>query len=769
MLTQPKTNQPAYLLAGVLFTVIALIALVSLFILRSKADVTTQEASADNTAPTVDLLTVSDSSQGASIGPAGVGAGFTTNEGSAKNIYVYGQITDLNGCHNLAGATVTLYRSGLVDDQNCAADTNNCYQDTLLPGDFVGCDTPDDTNVTFETSFSLPNYVDPSDAGSPYDAENWVAYVNVTDNAAAQTSLTETYEVNSLAAFSVPNAINYGSVALGADSNAIQLTFSNTGNRDVDSDVYAVDDMVSNLSGFDDIAASAVHYSLTSGFTYGTGDTAVAKAPSTDLALNLVQQTEDLTIPTTDTYWRLRMPASGVQGTYTNVVVFTAKAAASVAPLGQVNSENIANIKASTVESNTSYTVSSNESTGILNIYDVSQSENPISLGSTEVNSYATEISKDGNYIYLTSENTVDNMQIVDVSNTADPLIQDTITVMDNGITDIAISGNYAYVVGTDITNTKNFAIVDVTNKTAASVISGSMLNVTSTGNTAVDTISVQVISNTAYVYSTDATNGYLTTIDVTTKNAPVVISAVATNKDGVLVISADGNTAYVVGNNSDFANSVESINITNSYDMQIISGYSINNNTVTDAALVGDVLYVADASNNTTNSNLTAMDVSNSSNMSVITSTLVGTAGQTLTIAATASYVYVTAQTNATYVTLNAATIVVAGPAITTLSSEAFIIGFLPDNYVVPFNNGGSALTLVINGTGFVEGVTVKWNGGSLPVGATVTIISPTQIQVDSIPANAFTPGGAIINVIVRNPALELDSNTEQIQVIAS
>ncbi len=785
MLQKDTLKQPAYLVAGVLFTLIALVAIIALLVLKSKADTALQQVNIGASAPTFDNIVVSDSSQGADIGLPG-GAGFTTNEGAVKSIFVRGTVSDPNGCNDLKDITVTVYRSGATGGAACTSDMNDCYTATLLPVDFVGCTGVEVTTVTFEKSFSFANFVDPSDAGSPYAAETWVAKGVVTDNANAPAELTEELEVNSLAAFSVPGSINYGAVGLGLDSDAIGLTFSNTGNRAVDADVVAlidpvhqpsplVGDMTSNLTGFSDIPASAVHYSLASGFTYGTGDTAVSKLASTDLALNLLQQTNDVVVPTTDTYWKLRMPTSGVNGTYTNVLVFTAKASAAGMPLGAVNTESISNVKASTVVDNTSYVVASTIGSSSMSAYDITNSTEATLLGSTESIANATTIEKSVNDVYLTSQSTTDNFQVIDVSNTASPTIQDTATVMNNGITDVAINGNYAYVVGKDTGG--DFAIVDITTKTAVSVIEASRLVIQSSGASP-HTVNSNVIkynstNNTVVVYSTDEAGyvgthkGYVTVISVLNPNSPSIVGSAETYYDGTMTISADGNTAYVAGT-SELANTLQSIDISTPASMTAISTLDINNNTPTDIVAVGNIVYVADASNNVTTSNLNSVNVTNNSAMTIIDSTLVGAAGQTLTISATASYVYASAQTSATYSTLNASTIAApSGPTITTLESASFMVPSLPA-YVVPFN---APVDLIINGTGFVDGeMSVLINGDSIAAsGATVTVLSATQIEVLNIPAGVWTPGGVTRPLEVRNTRLEMNSNTVNISVIAS
>jgi hypothetical protein len=75
----------------------------------------------------------------------------------------------------------------------------------------------------------------------------------------------------------------------------------------------------------------------------------------------------------------------------------------------------------------------------------------------------------------------------------------------------------------------------------------------------------------------------------------------------------------------------------------------------------------------------------------------------------------------------------IAAGPVITSLSPNAATAG-------------GAAFTLTVNGTGFVSGAVVQWNGTALAT----TFVSATQLTA-AVPANLIaTPGTANITAIV-------------------
>jgi hypothetical protein len=62
---------------------------------------------------------------------------------------------------------------------------------------------------------------------------------------------------------------------------------------------------------------------------------------------------------------------------------------------------------------------------------------------------------------------------------------------------------------------------------------------------------------------------------------------------------------------------------------------------------------------------------------------------------------------------------------------------------------SGGASFTITINGTNFINGSIIKWNGTSLPT----TYISSTQLTATVLAANIVTAGNASINVFTTTP----------------
>ncbi|MFA5185259.1 MAG: IPT/TIG domain-containing protein [Patescibacteria group bacterium] len=348
----PKTERrqgiSPYLILGIVFTFISLVSLVMLIRLRSLADSTQQTADVGNAAPTVDEIIPSDVSGSGDISLPD--AGLLVNEDTTVNLYVRGTVSDANGFSNLDHVVVNVYRSGAANGKDCTPDNNDCYVANVSKNDLAPVNGSV-TLATFEVTIPIQYYADPTDAGSQYEEESWQAEAAVSDLSGGTGSLSVGFEVQSLAAFALmrdglPTAsINYGTLSLNATSAQNDVTFRNTGNRLVDSYVYAIDDFKSDLLGFSDILSTAVHFSLNDQFVYGTGDDSIKKT-DTLMPLGLQQQTDDNVPTTKPAYFKLKMPASGVNGTYTNVVVFTAHAPAFIGSTPSVSSLSSTNVVA---------------------------------------------------------------------------------------------------------------------------------------------------------------------------------------------------------------------------------------------------------------------------------------------------------------------------------------------------------------------------------------------------------------------------------------
>lgn len=309
---------------GIVFTAVAVIALAALVLVlvlfRSQADDASQSAVVGNAAPTVDTVTTAIASLGAdqsTINPT---------ESGNTTVYIHGTATDNNGCQDISNTglwSTKVYRTNHASGQLCTEDKNDCYAQTSASQS--GCTGAGDLNSIYEATYTMKFWGDPTDAGATQAATNWTASVTAVDASSGSGSNTDTFEYASLIALTATASLNYGTIALGADSAQQTITFGNSGNRAIDATQTASGDMVCDGAGSNNIPVGNAHISATNGFTYGTADQALT-ATSTAVNFSLAQRTNDATPQTTNWYGKLRMPSTGVRGTCTNTVTFTAGA-----------------------------------------------------------------------------------------------------------------------------------------------------------------------------------------------------------------------------------------------------------------------------------------------------------------------------------------------------------------------------------------------------------------------------------------------------------
>jgi len=329
---------------GVLFTLIAVVALVALVQLRSKADTSVQTASVGQEEPSVDSITAVDQSAVDIINGT-----LVPIEAQTNTVTVTANVSDPNGCEDLSGVSLAISLDEIAGDcMDGGFDAQvECYSSSLTKAELTGCTGAGDTTAIATFTVPVANFAHPTDAGSPQGdlGYHWMIGIMLADAADNRVFDTRTFDVASLAAFSTESVINYGTVGLAQVSDAQTLTFSNTGNRSEDADVVALHtdapwdppyppidgDMHSDQgANFAIIPAANVHYSLTSDFTYNetpdTGEAAVSKTDAETFAIQLPQQLLDGAgnIPMVDTFWRLKIPDTGVNGEYQNTLVFTA-------------------------------------------------------------------------------------------------------------------------------------------------------------------------------------------------------------------------------------------------------------------------------------------------------------------------------------------------------------------------------------------------------------------------------------------------------------
>lgn len=314
-------------LYGILFTIIAavaLIALVYMVVVRSQADTSSQSTVVANAAPTVDTVITAVVSGGVDQ------ATVTPTENTPKRVYFRGVATDNNGCNDIDTASAwayRTYRTNVAGADACTLDNNDCYLGSTINLIFTNCTGAGDLNLDYEGYIDVQFYADATDTGSAFAANNWTGWVKAVDEAGTPASgtLTDTYELNSLIALDVTASVNYGTLVLGADSAVQTITFTQTGNRSYDFNRSVDGDMICNGVGSQNIAAGQVKRHLTDAvFVWTDINAAALSTVATEDEFNMGRRSNDASALTAAYYLRLRMPATGLRGTCTNTATFTA-------------------------------------------------------------------------------------------------------------------------------------------------------------------------------------------------------------------------------------------------------------------------------------------------------------------------------------------------------------------------------------------------------------------------------------------------------------
>lgn len=250
----------------------------------------------------------------------------TLAENTTTTLYVYGAISDADGCEDVASngtVTGTFYRSNHANGDTCSADNNDCYAIANAQCTKTSCDGPEDTTFNYECTAQIQYYADSTTAGT-HAGSDWTAKITATDATSATGSNVDAIEMNTTIAHSMASSIDYGTVDLDAESSQKTLTIINTGNSGVDIDISADGDMSCSQGT---VPVGNVHYSETTGFEYVAG-TAVTPSP-VEYELNLANRTNDASESTKSMYLKFRMPnpiVTALGGTCSNVLTITAKA-----------------------------------------------------------------------------------------------------------------------------------------------------------------------------------------------------------------------------------------------------------------------------------------------------------------------------------------------------------------------------------------------------------------------------------------------------------
>lgn len=307
-----------WVMGGALLLIGAFVAIV-LVMLNSQADNVNTSANVNNVAPTVVdvyMTTGADFTQSDNTGGNGGAIDLVAN--GIKTVKVTGTVEDLNGAADIQTVSLAFYNSAQAP--SCSVDSNNCYK-------VNNCQTqagPTLDQLDFNCTVNLAHWTDSSVAGGPDATKEWVVSVDVkdVDNVTTNNNALRK-EVNTLLALQIPNALDFGTLALLSQTNAGNnqtMTVTQFGNDEADVEVSMATPMNCSVRG--SIPQNAVKWGLTDAAWNDVGNVALSGTP-TDTELNVGYRTNDGVALTKDLFWNISIP-SGVEGTCNSNMVITA-------------------------------------------------------------------------------------------------------------------------------------------------------------------------------------------------------------------------------------------------------------------------------------------------------------------------------------------------------------------------------------------------------------------------------------------------------------
>jgi len=254
------------------------------------------------------------------------GAGdITLTTNTTTSILGTATITDNNGCDDVTGVTATLFRTNITSGSGASNNNQTHYSATCVNNS--DCSGGADLTVTYNCTFSMEHFTDPTDAGSSYADTNWTFNVTPTDGSGG-TSDSTVQEVNTLTSMSLDtSSIAFGAIPLGGNTTTTNknTTIANHGNEGLDVSLTGYgassDDNLSMDCTTGDINIAYLEYSGST-FTYGSGTD--LSNTTTELDLDVVQGNDTTQRPTQPIFYGFGLPTTGVGGSCTGTVVITA-------------------------------------------------------------------------------------------------------------------------------------------------------------------------------------------------------------------------------------------------------------------------------------------------------------------------------------------------------------------------------------------------------------------------------------------------------------
>ncbi len=221
-----------------------------------------------------------------------------------------------------------------------------------------------------------------------------------------------------------------------------------------------------------------------------------------------------------------------------------------------------------------SYLTNYKKTTGGCTNWDTPAQESSLDISGT---GNGLKIQTQGNYAYFGREGTTNNFGIVDITNSASPILRSTISLNGSGQNNLAVLGNYVYI--SSYSDTRELQIINVSNPASPS-LAGSY---NAAGSA--DAIGIHLDVNRVYITRVSSTDREIFVLNVTNPAAPSSLGSFELGSNGEEIIVM-GNYAYVT--TSSDTQELRILNISNPASITSVSSYNIPNNTYDGQSITG-------------------------------------------------------------------------------------------------------------------------------------------------------------------------------------
>lgn len=232
--------------------------IVFIFIRTQAQEKVQQTVAVQNAPPVVETVT-----QSMTLGGPAADLFFLTT-GKATPLFVWGRVSDPNGCDDVTSVSLKVYRTDL--GPNCKTEDGLCMTtpDVRVEGCVIGFNF-----ASYAATIDLPYFTDPTDIGSPSEGKHWSVLVTATDRAGAHgTKRSSDFDVASICAMEAGDKLDFGVLTPGATSAPTPLNLSNVGNRAFDFDVQSYGDLACGSVTLQHLSAQDLHVSLNADTTF---------------------------------------------------------------------------------------------------------------------------------------------------------------------------------------------------------------------------------------------------------------------------------------------------------------------------------------------------------------------------------------------------------------------------------------------------------------------------------------------------------------------